>query len=109
MWQTANGILIASLQQCLAKTFILLELFIPLQPAIVTPGLLLEYHRVQFLGLSQLINVDGIKSANNNKVKNLGVIFDQDMSFKSHIKQVSRISFFHLKLEISYPGVTLKN
>ena len=29
-------------------------------------------------------------------VKNLGVIFDQDLSFNSYVKQISRTAFFHL-------------
>uniref|UniRef100_A0A3Q2NWF9 Reverse transcriptase domain-containing protein n=1 Tax=Fundulus heteroclitus TaxID=8078 RepID=A0A3Q2NWF9_FUNHE len=47
--------------------------------------------------LNQSLNLDGINLASGNKVKNLGVVFDQDMSFKSHIKQISRVSFFHLR------------
>uniref|UniRef100_A0A8C6M380 Reverse transcriptase domain-containing protein n=1 Tax=Nothobranchius furzeri TaxID=105023 RepID=A0A8C6M380_NOTFU len=45
---------------------------------------------------SQSPDLNGIKLFSKNKVRNLGVI-DQDMSFKSHVKQVCRIFFFHLR------------
>ena len=41
--------------------------------------------------------LDGITLASKATVKNLGVTFDQDMSFQSHIKQTSKIAFFHLR------------
>ncbi|XP_038152993.1 uncharacterized protein LOC119791138, partial [Cyprinodon tularosa] len=47
--------------------------------------------------ISQSLHFDGINLISDNKIKNLGVVFDQDLSFKSHIKEVSRISFFHLR------------
>ncbi|XP_051811516.1 uncharacterized protein LOC110970601 [Acanthochromis polyacanthus] len=45
----------------------------------------------------QIVTLDGITLASSTTVRNLGVIFDQDMSFNSHIKQVCRTSFFHLR------------
>uniref|UniRef100_A0A8C6LEU9 Reverse transcriptase domain-containing protein n=1 Tax=Nothobranchius furzeri TaxID=105023 RepID=A0A8C6LEU9_NOTFU len=47
--------------------------------------------------LSQSPDLNGITLISRNKVRNLGVIFEQDMSFKSQVKQVCRISFFHLR------------
>ncbi|XP_059203563.1 uncharacterized protein LOC131982996 [Centropristis striata] len=41
--------------------------------------------------------IDGITLASNTTVRDLGVIFDQDLSFNSHIKQTSRTAFFHLR------------
>ncbi|XP_029284776.1 uncharacterized protein LOC115006618, partial [Cottoperca gobio] len=41
--------------------------------------------------------LDGINLASSTTVRNLGVIFDQDLSFNSHIKQISRTAFFHLR------------
>ncbi|XP_070840477.1 uncharacterized protein, partial [Chaetodon trifascialis] len=41
--------------------------------------------------------MDGIALASSTTVKNLGVIFDQDMCFHSHVKQISRTAFFHLR------------
>lgn len=41
--------------------------------------------------------LDGISVAPNTTVRNLGVLFDQDLSFSSHIKQISRTAFFHLR------------
>lgn len=41
--------------------------------------------------------LDGISLASSTTVRNLGVLFDQDMSFTSHIRQISRTAFFHLR------------
>ena len=40
--------------------------------------------------------LDDIALASNETVRNLGVIFDTDLSFNSHLKLISRIAFFHL-------------
>uniref|UniRef100_A0A8C6M9C7 Reverse transcriptase domain-containing protein n=1 Tax=Nothobranchius furzeri TaxID=105023 RepID=A0A8C6M9C7_NOTFU len=45
---------------------------------------------------SQSPDLNGITLISENKVRNLGVIFDQDLLIKSQVKQVCRISFFHL-------------
>ncbi|XP_051234107.1 galanin receptor type 1b isoform X2 [Dicentrarchus labrax] len=44
-----------------------------------------------------IVTLDGINLASSTTVRNLGVIFDQDLSFNSHIKQTSRTAFFHLR------------
>jgi len=44
-----------------------------------------------------IVSQDGISLASSSTVRNLGVIFDQKLSFDSHIKQVSRTAFFHLR------------
>ena len=44
--------------------------------------------------LSNKVNLDGI--ASSSTVRNLGVIFDQELSFKLHVKQISTTTFFHL-------------
>ena len=44
-----------------------------------------------------IATLDGITLASSTTVRNLGVIFDQDLSFNSHIKQTSRTAFFHLR------------
>ena len=40
---------------------------------------------------------DDIALASNETVRNLGVIFDPDLSFNSHLKHISRTTFFHLR------------
>ncbi|XP_074521141.1 uncharacterized protein LOC141786455 [Halichoeres trimaculatus] len=40
---------------------------------------------------------DDISLASSTTVRNLGVLLDQDLSFNSHIQQVSRTAFFHLR------------
>ena len=46
---------------------------------------------------THIATLDGITLASSTTVRNLGVIFDQDLSFNSHIKQTSRTAFFHLR------------
>ena len=46
---------------------------------------------------NDITTVDGFTLASSSTVRNLGVIFDPDMSFNSHIKQLSRTAFFHLR------------
>ena len=41
--------------------------------------------------------LDDIALASNETVRNLGVIFDPDLSFDLHWKQISRTAFFHLR------------
>ena len=41
--------------------------------------------------------LDDIAVASNETVRNLGVIFDPDLSFNSHLKLISRTAFFHLR------------
>ena len=42
-----------------------------------------------------IATLDGIALASTNAVRNLGVIFDQDISFNAQLKQTSRTAFFH--------------
>ena len=46
---------------------------------------------------SDVTAIDGISLAPSTTVRNLGVLFDQDLSFNSHIKQISKTAFFHLR------------
>ena len=43
------------------------------------------------------LHLDGVSVAWSAVIKNLGVIFDPELSFVTHIKNTSRISFFHLR------------
>ena len=45
---------------------------------------------------SNTVNLHSITLASSTTVRNLGVIFDQDLSLNSHVKQISRTAFFHL-------------
>uniref|UniRef100_A0A3B5KG70 Reverse transcriptase domain-containing protein n=1 Tax=Takifugu rubripes TaxID=31033 RepID=A0A3B5KG70_TAKRU len=47
--------------------------------------------------LDHIITLDGISLTSSLSVSNLGVTFDQNLSFNSHIKLVSRSAFFHLR------------
>ncbi|XP_033945045.2 uncharacterized protein, partial [Pseudochaenichthys georgianus] len=44
-----------------------------------------------------ILTMDGINLASSETVRNLGVIFDQDLSFNAHIKSISRTAYFHLR------------
>ena len=46
---------------------------------------------------SYIVTLNGISLASSSPVRNLGVIFDQNLSFDAHIKLVSRTAFFHLR------------
>ena len=46
---------------------------------------------------SYIVTLDGIPLASSSTVRNLGVVFDQNLLFDAHIKQVSRTAFFHLR------------
>uniref|UniRef100_A0A3Q3G6B9 Reverse transcriptase domain-containing protein n=1 Tax=Labrus bergylta TaxID=56723 RepID=A0A3Q3G6B9_9LABR len=46
---------------------------------------------------SDLTVLSDISLASSTTVRNLGVLFAQDMSFSSHIRQVSRTAYFHLR------------
>ncbi len=56
-----------------------------------------------------IVSLDGIALASSTTVRNLGVIFDQDMSFNSHIKQISRTAFFHLRNIAKIRNILSKN
>ncbi|TWW67247.1 putative RNA-directed DNA polymerase from transposon X-element [Takifugu flavidus] len=47
--------------------------------------------------LDYMITLDGISLTSSLSVRNLGVTFDQNLSFNSHIKLVSRSAFFCLR------------
>ncbi|TWW57645.1 hypothetical protein D4764_07G0003640 [Takifugu flavidus] len=47
--------------------------------------------------LDHMITLDGISLTSSLSVRNLGVTFDQNLFFNSHIKTVSRSAFFHLR------------
>ena len=44
-----------------------------------------------------IATLDGVALASSTTVRNLGVIFDQDISFNANLKQTSRTAFFHLR------------
>ncbi len=46
---------------------------------------------------NDIVTLDDITLASSTTVRNLGIIFDQDLSFNSHIQQISRTAFFHLR------------
>ena len=47
--------------------------------------------------LNQIVTIDGVTLSSSTTVKNLGVTMDQDLSFSSHIRHVTKTAFFHLR------------
>ena len=41
--------------------------------------------------------LDALQIKPSDKIKNLGVVFDSDLSFEHHIRQITKIGFYHLK------------
>ena len=46
---------------------------------------------------STTVDLDGIALASSTTVRNLGVIFARELSFNSHVKQISRTADLHLR------------
>ena len=42
------------------------------------------------------VNIDDCIISESSTVKNLGVIFDSHLTFRSHIKAITKTAFFHL-------------
>ena len=42
----------------------------------------------------QIVTLDNVRVASSTTVKNVGVLFDQDLSFTAHINQACKTAFF---------------
>ena len=56
-----------------------------------------HFKHIRDLLSNNIVNLDVIALASSNTVRNLCVIFDQELSFTSHVKQISSSAFFHLR------------
>ena len=56
-----------------------------------------------------IVNLDFIALASSITVRNLGVFFDQELVFNSHVKLISWKAFFHLKSRTSCLNKMQKN
>ena len=45
---------------------------------------------------NNICNLKGNTLASSTTRRKLGIIFDWELSFNSHVKQISRMAFFHL-------------
>ena len=43
------------------------------------------------------LHLDGVSVASSAVIKNFGVTFDPELSFVTHKKNTSRVTFFHLR------------
>ena len=57
----------------------------------------------------QLASLDNVSVASSSTVKNLGVVFDQDLSFAAHINQACRTAYFHLRNIAKIRNILSKN
>nr|XP_049600686.1 radical S-adenosyl methionine domain-containing protein 1, mitochondrial isoform X1 [Syngnathus scovelli] len=62
-----------------------------------TEMLLIGPTRYQHLFKETTITIDNSTITQSDTVANLGVIFDQTLSFQKHIKNITRVAFFHLR------------
>ena len=46
---------------------------------------------------AHMLNIDGISITSSAVIKDLGVTLDSDLAFDAHIKNISRIAFYHLR------------
>ena len=46
---------------------------------------------------NQIISLDNVCVSSSSTVRNLGVLFDRELSFKAHINQACRTAYFHLR------------
>ncbi len=49
------------------------------------------------LNLEQGLTLDGCSLDSSSSVRNLGVLFDSNLSFDSHVSSICKTAFFHLK------------
>ena len=61
-----------------------------------TEVLILGHKHLRDTLSNDIAALDDIALASNETVRKLGVIFDLDLSFNFHLKQISRTAFFHL-------------
>jgi len=47
--------------------------------------------------LEYCLTLDGCSVKSSSLVRNLGVLLDTNLSFKSHVSSICRTTFFHLK------------
>uniref|UniRef100_A0A672ZI91 Reverse transcriptase domain-containing protein n=1 Tax=Sphaeramia orbicularis TaxID=375764 RepID=A0A672ZI91_9TELE len=57
----------------------------------------------------QTVTLDNVSVASSTTVRNLGVLFDPDLSFKPHINQACRTAFFHLRNIAKIRNILSKN
>ncbi|XP_061151098.1 probable RNA-directed DNA polymerase from transposon X-element isoform X1 [Syngnathus typhle] len=86
-----------NLEKCLAEIKQWMSLnFLRLNPD-KTEMLIIGPTRYQHLFKETAITIDNRTITQSDTVTNLGVIFDQTLSFQKHIKNITRIAFFHLR------------
>ena len=61
-----------------------------------TEVIVLGPKHIRVLLSNNLVNLDGIVMAYSTTGRNLGVNFDYELSFNSHVEQISSTAFFHL-------------
>lgn len=70
--------------------------FLLLNPA-KTELLVIGPQKLSLLHENVAITMDDVVIHSREKVRNLGVFFDRTLVFESHVKEVTKVAFFHLK------------
>ncbi len=58
--------------------------------------------------LEHCLTLDGCSVNSSSSVRNLGVLFNSNLSFDSHVSSICKTAFFHLK-NISKPMLSMSN
>uniref|UniRef100_A0A672G2J3 Reverse transcriptase domain-containing protein n=1 Tax=Salarias fasciatus TaxID=181472 RepID=A0A672G2J3_SALFA len=62
-----------------------------------TEVIILGPHKLRECLSKQIITLDNVSVSSSSTVRNLGVLFDQDISFKAHINLACKTAYFHLR------------
>ncbi len=52
--------------------------------------------------LEHCLTLDGCSVDSSSSVRNLGVLFDSNLSFDSHVSSICKTDFFHLKIYLNW-------
>ncbi|XP_073320704.1 uncharacterized protein [Pagrus major] len=62
-----------------------------------TDLLVIKPNNCKYFSDSLCLNIDGCSISESTHIRNLGVIFDPTLTFQTHIKEITRTAFFHLR------------
>ncbi|XP_073330272.1 uncharacterized protein [Pagrus major] len=88
---------IQNLETCVSRIKIWMsQNFLMLNTA-KTDLLVIKPNNYKYFSDSLCLNIDGCSISESTHIRNLGVIFDPTLTFQTHIKEITRTAFFHLR------------